>query len=81
MTNVEKNASGVYDSPTFKSTGTNILQTDATSTISVFVRVDEAADWVKADNIKAGDVLTELNLYPGMHVMLSSSKPYSYGYL
>ena len=44
MTNVEKNASGVYDSPTFKSTGTNILQTDATSTISVFVRVDEDAD-------------------------------------
>lgn len=59
MTYVEKNASGVYDSPTFKSTGTNILQTDATSTISVFVRVDEAADWVKADNIKAAFTGTE----------------------
>ena len=81
MTTVEKNAGGVYDSQTFKSAGTNILQTDATSASSVFVRVDEDADWVKADNIMAGEVLTELNLYPGMHVMLSSSKPFSYGYL
>lgn len=81
MTNVNQIVNGVYESPTIKSTGTNVIQTDATAMISVFVRVDEDADWIKTENIRAGDILTELNLYPGMLVKFSSIKPFRYGYL
>lgn len=73
--------SGTFESQAIKSTGTNVIQTDSQSIVSVFVRVDEDADWIKAESIKAGDVLTELNFYPGMLVKFSSTKPFRFGYL
>lgn len=74
-------SAGIYESQAIKSAGTNVIQTDSQSIVAVFVRVDEDADWIKTESIKAGDVLTELNFYPGMLIKFSSTKPFRFGYL